>query len=63
MLLMLFAVGLALRSWVALILVTVPPVLALLYRIHVEERALAQEFGPDYTAYCESTKRLIPVVY
>lgn len=63
MLVMLFAVGLALRNWIAFIIVTVPPVLALLYRIRVEERALAEEFGQVYTAYCDSTKRLIPAVY
>jgi len=63
MLLMLVAVGLAMRNWIAFAIITVPTMLALFYRIHVEERALAEAFGPEYTAYCESTKRLIPAVY
>jgi protein-S-isoprenylcysteine O-methyltransferase Ste14 len=34
-----------------------------LNRIRMEEEMLIGEFGPDYVAYMETTKRLIPFVY
>lgn len=32
-------------------------------RIHVEERALLESLGDEYSAYCKRTYRLIPGVY
>ena len=57
--------GLALRSrtWACLAVVLIPPTLAVLYRIHVEETALRRAFGAEYEEYSRSTKRLIPGVY
>jgi len=43
--------------------VIVPTTAALLYRIHVEEAALAKAFGEEYVAYGKATKRLVPGVY
>ncbi|MES2390542.1 MAG: isoprenylcysteine carboxylmethyltransferase family protein [Acidobacteriota bacterium] len=57
------AIGLHLRNWTALAFVILPPLAALLYRIHVEEAALNGAFGADYADYSRSTKRLIPFVY
>jgi len=51
------------RTWACFAVVLVPPTLAVLYRIHVEERALRLAFGADYEDYSRSTKRLIPGVY
>lgn len=49
-------------SWIAL-----PPMLLLIplvvYRMGVEERLLLEEFGDDYRAYMERTKRLVPFLY
>ena len=59
----LLATGLHGDSWLALIAAFVPPTIALLYRIHVEETALKGAFGPEYEAYRRSTKRLIPGIY
>lgn len=50
-------------TWVCFGVALVPPTLALLYRIHVEERALRAAFGADYEDYSRSTKRLIPYLY
>ena len=36
---------------------------AMLYRIRVEEMAMTEQFGDEYTEYCRKTKRLIPFVY
>jgi protein-S-isoprenylcysteine O-methyltransferase Ste14 len=51
------------RTWACFGVVLVPPTLALLYRIHVEEAALRLAFGAEYEEYSRSTKRLIPGVY
>ncbi|MGA2534681.1 MAG: isoprenylcysteine carboxylmethyltransferase family protein [Terracidiphilus sp.] len=51
------------RTWACFAVVLVPPTLAVLYRIHVEENALRLSFGTDYEDYCRSTKRLIPGIY
>jgi len=63
LLLAFLAVGLHSRNWISFAIVLVAPTAALLYRIHVEEAALAQAFGEDYAAYCKTTKRLVPGVY
>jgi protein-S-isoprenylcysteine O-methyltransferase Ste14 len=56
-------VGLGMCNGLSLLIVFLPILGAFLYRIHVEERALRQRFGQEYTVYCESTKRLIPWLY
>jgi protein-S-isoprenylcysteine O-methyltransferase Ste14 len=61
--LILLAFALHTRTWACFAVVLVPPTLALLYRIHVEETALRLAFGADYEAYSNNTKRLIPGVY
>lgn len=44
----------------ALIVVLLPILLALLYRIRVEEEALGAAFGPAYAEYRRTTKALLP---
>jgi len=51
------------RTWACFAVVMVPPTLAVLYRMQVEETALWLAFGADYEDYSRSTKRLIPGVY
>jgi protein-S-isoprenylcysteine O-methyltransferase Ste14 len=51
------------RTWACFAVVLIPPTLALLYRIHVEESALRLAFGADYDDYSRHTKRLIPGIY
>lgn len=51
------------RTWACFAVVLVPPTLALLYRIHVEEKALRLAFGAEYDDYCRTTRRLIPGLY
>ena len=55
--------GLALSNWLSLIIVFVPTLAAALYRMQVEEKALAQAFGNEYLDYCRATNRLLPKVY
>lgn len=61
--LILLACALHTRTWACFAVAFVPPTLALLYRIHVEETALRLAFGADYENYSRSTRRLIPGVY
>lgn len=55
--------GLTFSNWLSLLVIFVPIAIAFVYRIRVEERALAAFFGDRYTQYCASTKRLIPLIY
>jgi protein-S-isoprenylcysteine O-methyltransferase Ste14 len=63
MVLVFVAIALHERNWLAASIVIVLPTLALLYRIHVEEAALREAFGEQYSSYCNKTKRLIPGIY
>jgi len=56
-------VGIHARNWIAFLIITVPPTAAVLYRIHVEESALKDHFGPEYIEYSKKTRRLIPGVF
>jgi protein-S-isoprenylcysteine O-methyltransferase Ste14 len=63
-LLLIFAgIGAYTGTWAGLAIVCIPGTAALLYRIHVEEIALREAFGPLYVEYARETKRLIPWVY
>jgi len=57
------AIGVHSGSWVAMITAFVPPTLAVLYRIRVEEAALIGAFGNEYEEYRQATKRLLPGLY
>jgi protein-S-isoprenylcysteine O-methyltransferase Ste14 len=55
--------GVALSSWIALLLIAVPVTGSFLGRIVIEEKALREAFGEEYLEYCERTKRLVPFLY
>lgn len=55
--------GLSFANWVSLALSVAPFVVAALYRMKIEERALTEEFGEAYVQYARGTKRLIPKLY
>jgi protein-S-isoprenylcysteine O-methyltransferase len=63
MLIILLSVGIFLRNWISLLIVMIPSVAVLLYRIHIEEIALRNHFGQEYIHYSRQTRRLIPGVY
>jgi protein-S-isoprenylcysteine O-methyltransferase Ste14 len=50
------------RSWISLV-VMIPIVASLLFRIRDEEALLHQEFGSEWEAYCERSWRFIPYLY
>jgi protein-S-isoprenylcysteine O-methyltransferase Ste14 len=55
--------GFALEHWISLLVLLILPLVAILYRINVEEKALLEHFGTQYEEYCKRTKRLLPRVY
>jgi protein-S-isoprenylcysteine O-methyltransferase len=55
--------GLAFGSWISAAVAVLLLVAGILPRIRVEERALAQAFGPDYADFANSTARLLPYVW
>lgn len=59
----LLGIGLVLGNWVGLTALVVLPLAGILYRIHVEERALLGYFGSAYQAYVSRTKRLLPGIW
>jgi len=54
------ALGLAVQSWGALLVLLGVFSLSFGYRMRVEENALLSELGEDYASYMKRTKRLIP---
>jgi protein-S-isoprenylcysteine O-methyltransferase Ste14 len=63
MLLIFLAIGLHKQNWLSILIIVIPPFIALLYRIHVEEAALTSAFGQQYVDYGQRTKRLIPGIF
>ena len=55
--------GVAVQNWLSLLLAVIPPLIALLFRIQVEEKELAVSLGSEYVAYQQRTKRLIPWIW
>jgi len=55
--------GLAFSNWLSTLVIFIPILVAFIYRIRVEEKALIQAFGGEYINYSKVTKRLIPMIY
>ena len=58
-------VGLALTldNWAALLVILLPISMAFIHRMNVEENALSDALGRQYTDYMRRTKRLVPFIY
>jgi protein-S-isoprenylcysteine O-methyltransferase Ste14 len=52
--------GLVLASWLSLAILLVVPLATTIWRITVEEAAMAEVLGDPYQAYQKRTKRLLP---
>jgi protein-S-isoprenylcysteine O-methyltransferase Ste14 len=50
-------------NWLGLAVLTLMTLVAVVYRIYVEEKALLEELGDRYRTYAEHHKRLIPFVW
>jgi protein-S-isoprenylcysteine O-methyltransferase Ste14 len=63
MLLTFAGVGLALTNWLSIACVLLVPLIGLVVRIRVEERALLADLGEPYRRYAEGRARLVPHVW
>lgn len=51
------------NSFYSFLVLVLPVLIAVIFRIGVEENVLIKEFGNSYVEYRSKTKRLIPGVY
>jgi protein-S-isoprenylcysteine O-methyltransferase len=62
-LMIVLGLGLSFANVASLLILFVPVLCCLLWRIHIEEQALTEAFGEQYCIYMRRTKRLIPFIY
>ncbi|MGA2526121.1 MAG: isoprenylcysteine carboxylmethyltransferase family protein [Smithellaceae bacterium] len=55
--------GLLSKNWLSLFVAVCLPTVSLVYRIRIEEVALAEGLGAEYAAYQGKTKKLIPGIW
>ncbi|WP_250624951.1 methyltransferase family protein [Pinirhizobacter soli] len=55
--------GLCIGHWLSLVIIMLPATAVFLWRIHIEEAAMAEAFGPRWSAYAARTRRLLPGIY
>lgn len=63
LILIMIGFSMTMNSVYSALLVVIPMVAVILYRISVEEKVLVEEFGDAYNLYKANTKRLIPWVF
>jgi len=56
-------IALSLGNAASLIIIVVPIVAVLWWRMRIEEAALKEAFGDQYRVYMQRTKRLVPFIY
>jgi len=55
--------GVSFGNMASLLIIVVPILASLLWRIQIEEQALAEAFGEQYRSYMQRTKCLFPLIY
>ncbi len=63
LLLICFGLSISMNSIISLSVITIPILLALIYRIKTEENILIKEFGETYKDYIKKTYKIIPRIY
>jgi protein-S-isoprenylcysteine O-methyltransferase Ste14 len=63
MLLTFAGIGLALGNWISILCVIAVPLIGIVVRIRVEERALLDGLGEPYRRFAQGRKRLVPGVW
>lgn len=58
-----FGLSIAMNSAISLLVVSIPILLVILYRIRIEENILIEEFGDAYKNYMKVSNQLIPKVF
>lgn len=60
LLLIMFGFSVSMNSYISILIITIPMLIVILYRIKVEEEILLAEFGDEYSNYKKNTEKLIP---
>ena len=55
--------GITFENWISILAMFLLPLVALIYRVRIEEKLLRKHFGAVYDEYKGSTHALIPFVY
>jgi protein-S-isoprenylcysteine O-methyltransferase Ste14 len=63
LLLIISGFSITMHSLNSFLVFVIPVLIAVIYRISVEEKVLINEFGGNYIKYMKSTKKLIPYIY
>jgi protein-S-isoprenylcysteine O-methyltransferase Ste14 len=63
LMLIIAGLGICLNSALSLLIMVVPIFIAINYRIRIEEKALTEEFGEQYTGYKTRVKKIVPFIY
>jgi protein-S-isoprenylcysteine O-methyltransferase Ste14 len=63
LLLTLLGLGVALGNWLSLLALAILPLIGLVIRVRVEERALLDALGEPYRSYAGSRRRLVPGIW
>ena len=58
-----FGLSISMNSIISMMVVTIPMLAALIYRIKTEENILISQFGETYKDYMKKTYRIIPKIY
>jgi protein-S-isoprenylcysteine O-methyltransferase Ste14 len=56
-------ISISISNWISILLMMIPVTLGYLYRIRVEEKFMADQFGEGYQHYQDRTRRIIPLIY
>ncbi|NOY58301.1 MAG: isoprenylcysteine carboxylmethyltransferase family protein [Calditrichaeota bacterium] len=63
LLLICFGLSISMNSITSFLVITIPILLAIIYRIKIEENLLIKEFGEIYKNYTMRTRKIIPKLY
>jgi len=63
LLLEVLALAISFQHFLSLLIIMIPTITALIYRITIEERVLAKTLGDDYRLYHQKTYSLVPFVF
>jgi len=58
-----FGLSLAMNSFISILVVNIPILLVILYRIKIEENILIEEFGDSYRNYMKVSNKLLPKIF
>lgn len=62
-LLIFIGISISLSNWLSVIFMVIPIAIGYNYRVAVEERFMAEQFGQKYLNYKNKTKKIVPMIY